>query len=81
MVVHGSWNISSTSYLILRWKDAGGAKEESCGWWCAELEVEGAVWSDCYARWYWGSDCVVGCSCVELLTWSVRPMGLGYATK
>ena len=46
MVVHGSGHVTSTPDLVLLGRDAGSGEEQGCGGWCAQLEVEGAVWAD-----------------------------------
>jgi hypothetical protein len=67
VIVHGAGHISSATDLVLGRQDAGGAEEEGgCGR-GAQLEVEGAVWADCYACGDGGAGCVVCGSGVELL--------------
>jgi hypothetical protein len=67
VVVHGSGDVACASYLVLCREDAGGGEQHcGCGW-GAQREVEGAVWTDDYARGDGGAGLVVGCSCVELL--------------
>ena len=72
VVVHGSGHVTSTPDFVLLGRDAGSGEEQGCGGWCAQLEVEGAVWADCYACGDRGADCVVGGAGVEFLGWVVR---------
>jgi hypothetical protein len=67
VVVHGTGYVSSAADLVLGGQDASGREEEGSGGRGAQLEVEGAVGPDCYARGYGGAGCVVGGAGVELL--------------
>lgn len=77
VVVHRPRYIARATDLALGWRNTSSRQEEGCRGRRAQLEVEGAVWSDGDACGYRGAGVVVCCARIELLY--VRELGCGYA--